>query len=92
MRKNQRRSNKGRRPRKHGLFLHDCPACDNKWTAPFEVKHCFRCGLDERQDGGMKAIKRRFVETVKCDDGQIRLKLYLAKRPKEDINVEETVN
>lgn len=91
MTKSPRRSSKSRRNRKHGLYLHDCPACDNKWSAPFKVKHCFKCGLDERQ-GESGVIRRRFVETVKCADGEIRMKLYLAKdRRKEDTDAQEAL-
>ena len=69
---------KNRRRRKPGLYLHDCNACDNRWAAPFEVKHCFKCGADERKETPLGIVRRRFVPTVKCSDGVIRLKLHMA--------------
>lgn len=86
----RRKGPRNRRQRKPGLYLHDCLACDNKWAAPFEVKHCFKCGADERkEEKPIGIIKRRFVPTVKCSDGKIRLKLHLARRPEESDNAKE---
>jgi hypothetical protein len=66
---------------RYGLYLHYCPACDNKWTARFEVKRCFSCGLDEKaaNSSTTTCIQRKFVPTVKCSDGKFRMKLYRAK-------------
>jgi hypothetical protein len=60
------------------IFLHECMSCGNQWDAPFEVKHCFKCGIDERLPGPkIKAIRRIKTYLTQCSDGEWRIPLKL---------------
>ena len=70
-----------KKPARPKVILHECMSCGNKWDAPYEVKHCFQCGIDERIPGPqIKAIRRTKVDLVLCPDGEWRIPLKLFRR------------
>ena len=60
-------------------WAHHCKACDAKWTAPFPVPTCPRCGVDDSAPGRARAIVRVHCRLTRQGDGEPRLKLHLRR-------------
>lgn len=77
----QRKNPKKKKNSPKYWWLHECLACSYKWDAPFAVKHCPKCGIDERKHVKEKifAIKRQKVKLVKLPDGSWVIPMRLAR-------------
>lgn len=74
---NDIRKKKIRRP---FVMIHECKSCGNKWDAPFEVKHCNKCGIDERIKGPkIAAIKRTKVFLIEVAEGDWKIPLTVVQ-------------
>lgn len=73
-------------------ILHECLICGNKWSAKFEVKHCFGCEYDERTPGALPAIQRTIIIPITASDGNSYIPLKLIRvipKGEEDAEIQE---